>query len=123
VQVEASVSFKLNSMDKVGFVHYIVFVGDGNCDLMKETIPPACTFKNPVKPGATLRLERMVVASASASLTNFASGTNEASSVAIGYPPDTGSGATLKISVVDAEGHLIDGVHVIGSSGYVYAQQ
>lgn len=123
VRVEGSMSYKLSGNTEKTSVRYIVHLGENACNITNETAKSTCTFRNPVKPGDTMFLERVVFSSVMARLTNFSSGSEETSSVSVGFPPDDGDGATMKLFVVGDHGQPIKGVNVVGKSGHVYAEQ
>jgi hypothetical protein len=122
VRVEGSTSYKLSGSGKAS-VRYSVNLGLHGCEVNNETVEHTCTFKTPVKPGDTMRLERTLFSSLMVRLTNFPSGSEKNGSVSVGFPPDDGDGATMKLFVVGNDGRPIEGVNVVGKSGHVYAQQ
>jgi hypothetical protein len=127
VKVEGSLLFKPNGTDNLGTAEYDISAqpaaGATSACSITNTTPSTCTFTVAVNPEEGIYLQRVVAAYALSSLTDFPAGANLYTSIVLGCTQDGApaeGGAELKVSVRDAEGHIIKGVTVVGASGHKY---
>jgi hypothetical protein len=119
LRLSGSVAWKPNGNETLGTAEYLFAVAGFNPEYdINNLSQPYCTLNVPVTPNTPVALQRVSTATAIASLTDFPAGTYDANAIILGYPPP--GGATLIVSVRDANGQIIKGVSVVGASGHIY---
>lgn len=119
LRLEGSLSYQAQGLGSAQY--YISVVGFADECVINNTTPPSCTLSVPVTPGVGVELQRNLAATASnIILCPCSAGSAVSTVIYVGYPSGDGNGATLRVSVRDAEGHLIKGISVVGASGHIY---
>jgi hypothetical protein len=128
----ASLKFEFECLQCVLYeypgAYYDAYAGNyGPCQIYGPANSPRCTLTVPIVYNGNgqpdpVPLERQLQVNAETNVTNGAAGATVTTTVCVGYPAGgcNGNGATVKASVVNADGKVIKGVTVVGSSGHIY---
>jgi hypothetical protein len=116
LEVQSFLFSKPDGSPSLSTAQYTVAFGGINpeCLITNKTLP-SCTLTTPITPGLLISLQRLVTATAIATLTNFPAGASCTTAIRMVFP-----GATVRISVLNAKGHIVKGVSVVGASGHIY---